>query len=657
MKTEEAQKVILLADSPEGLIYALVTGKRAMQVAYVVRDGSVYTGDLLELFTRLQTFTPVTEGEFRKEFWSQRFMDKDWYDRFCINYDFSKEKKGLTPFLLDPPNFDHLSSSERKSTKSIEFKAGRRPLRQEPYDPDARDGDNDGIVQEGTPWERPVGTRFLNSDGQQFTRGLTVINRPKGKLIDADGKEVSYTPTYERGRTSRLGQTIGQRRQIIGETTKPLPTRTTVKPAEDFSAKASGPAKEISDEEFERKTLEYQTKAAGDPKKKTGIWKRWSELKVKVKDGRTVTVDRRKLGGDDPDAKDVTGSSAIAKVVGAHLVATRMRELGYDPSLLLKGKDLWINNRDGRLNSLAKGGGGLPSPEYSLIDPTHPNYQELIDEEAVSLILGLWALSGNMVGNPIQRALQDAATEVFELDREKLSKPDDEVSDEIKNVFKGFMEASYSRTQEALQEMGIDKVRVYRGFSIDLTDVGIENLRNPTTVEDFAGQVFVFSKGSSDPIPINLRPLSSFSTSEDTASSFSEFDENSDEDNYESVSVIVSGVIPRERVVSFPGAGLGCLGEQEFVVRGTRENESDFFDTDFPYFSSSLGGKDGELYGLQRSGTAYDQVFNPEMFEPDEEFDPEAYYNQLAPKVQAIIDGLNNTERLEVLRELWEDDL
>ena len=26
------------------------------------------------------------------------------------------------------------------------------------YNPDARDGDGDGIVQEGTPWERPVGT-------------------------------------------------------------------------------------------------------------------------------------------------------------------------------------------------------------------------------------------------------------------------------------------------------------------------------------------------------------------------------------------------------------------------------------------------------------------------------------------------------------------
>ena len=28
----------------------------------------------------------------------------------------------------------------------------------EGYNPDARDGDGDGIVQEGTPWERPVGT-------------------------------------------------------------------------------------------------------------------------------------------------------------------------------------------------------------------------------------------------------------------------------------------------------------------------------------------------------------------------------------------------------------------------------------------------------------------------------------------------------------------
>jgi hypothetical protein len=28
------------------------------------------------------------------------------------------------------------------------------------YNPDARDGDGDGIIQEGTKWERPIGTEL-----------------------------------------------------------------------------------------------------------------------------------------------------------------------------------------------------------------------------------------------------------------------------------------------------------------------------------------------------------------------------------------------------------------------------------------------------------------------------------------------------------------
>lgn len=40
----------------------------------------------------------------------------------------------------------------------------------EPYDPNARDGDGDGIVQEGTPWERPVGTRLLNNGKAELAR-------------------------------------------------------------------------------------------------------------------------------------------------------------------------------------------------------------------------------------------------------------------------------------------------------------------------------------------------------------------------------------------------------------------------------------------------------------------------------------------------------
>ena len=71
-----------------------------MRVAYLVRDNSVYSVDLLDLITRLQTVNTVTEGEFRKDFWSLRFKDKDWYDRFIYSYDYEKERKGSCTIQL-----------------------------------------------------------------------------------------------------------------------------------------------------------------------------------------------------------------------------------------------------------------------------------------------------------------------------------------------------------------------------------------------------------------------------------------------------------------------------------------------------------------------------------------------------------------------------
>lgn len=70
-------------------------------------------------------------------------------------------------------------------------------LRPEPYDPDAVDADGDGIVQEGTAWERPGNTRLVDKLGRDIRKGLTSPTRPEGmKVVGRDGKEVSYKPTY-----------------------------------------------------------------------------------------------------------------------------------------------------------------------------------------------------------------------------------------------------------------------------------------------------------------------------------------------------------------------------------------------------------------------------------------------------------------------------
>lgn len=67
----------------------------------------------------------------------------------------------------------------------------------EPYDPDAKDADGDGIVQERTPWERPVGARLLDKFGNEIQQGAIQNARPDGmQVIDKDGNKIDYVPSY-----------------------------------------------------------------------------------------------------------------------------------------------------------------------------------------------------------------------------------------------------------------------------------------------------------------------------------------------------------------------------------------------------------------------------------------------------------------------------
>lgn len=77
-------------------------------------------------------------------------------------------------------------------------------LRLEPYNPDAVDADGDGIVQEGTAWERPAGTRLISELGTEIQRGSQSTQRPRMRVVDASGNTIDYKPSYDRstGRTS-----------------------------------------------------------------------------------------------------------------------------------------------------------------------------------------------------------------------------------------------------------------------------------------------------------------------------------------------------------------------------------------------------------------------------------------------------------------------
>ena len=82
------------------------------------------------------------------------------------------------------------SASAAKTKSLIETKGLRPQLIVEPYDPDAQDGDGDGIVQEGTAFERPVGSRLIDEAGKDIVRGFTSISEMKLRTVDKDGNPV-----------------------------------------------------------------------------------------------------------------------------------------------------------------------------------------------------------------------------------------------------------------------------------------------------------------------------------------------------------------------------------------------------------------------------------------------------------------------------------
>ena len=93
--------------------------------------------------------------------------------------------------------------------RSISRMARRMP-KVVPYDSNARDGDNDGIVQEGTIWERPSGAIFRGvRDGARKLVGSV-------DLVDASGNRIDYKPgDHERSPLRR--RDVGRRRRELGE--------------------------------------------------------------------------------------------------------------------------------------------------------------------------------------------------------------------------------------------------------------------------------------------------------------------------------------------------------------------------------------------------------------------------------------------------------
>lgn len=98
-------------------------------------------------------------------------------------------------------------------------------LRPDPYNPDAFDADGDGIVQEGTAFERPAFTVIVNEFGKPLQANLRSDTRPQNwRIVDRDtGRDVPYVPSYERAptqvisnKTGTIGGRVGTLKDMVG---------------------------------------------------------------------------------------------------------------------------------------------------------------------------------------------------------------------------------------------------------------------------------------------------------------------------------------------------------------------------------------------------------------------------------------------------------
>ena len=95
-------------------------------------------------------------------------------------------------------------------------------VRKAPYNPTPVDADNDGIVQEGTFFERPAGTRIVSAltglELELGSSGNSLQEIGSVRIVDRDGRPVPYRQSWSSGTLSAGEQngTIGGRSGTLG---------------------------------------------------------------------------------------------------------------------------------------------------------------------------------------------------------------------------------------------------------------------------------------------------------------------------------------------------------------------------------------------------------------------------------------------------------
>jgi len=188
-----------------------------------------------------------------------------------------------------------------------------------------------------------------------------------------------------------------------------------------------------------------------------------------------------------------------------------------------------------------------------------PELRSLIRQAAISKLVNLWAVSSNGIGTTStfkikSLAIQEAAKEQFGLGRtldwDITPKQQEQLNKETaKNgdLYKAFLQAQYDNTQQFLNDHGITNLPLYRGL-----------YNAQTEWQKQGGEV-----------TINIRPLSSFATTRQSAESFAGGLTSKDRKHLDGN--IISATVPADRIFSLPLTGVGCLKEREVVILGGEE--------------------------------------------------------------------------------------
>jgi hypothetical protein len=126
-------------------------------------------------------------------------------------------------------------------------------------------------------------------------------------------------------------------------------------------------------------------------------------------------------------------------------------------------------------------------------------------------------------------------------------------------VAKAYVDQVYNDTQNYLADNNITEITAYRGVEFYIgTDTGIDPSRDP---------LYTMSADPQDR-EVLLNPLSSFSTSWETARTFSGANAYDWPGGPTTSSYVLETTYPAERVFSIASTGPGCLKETEMLVIG-----------------------------------------------------------------------------------------